>query len=884
MTRAWSARAASRLYRLFQRAAARDVRSQYAEDMRTTFDALADETAGRGVAAMTSLLARESFDLIRSRRMHTSSAASSPEPRRAGSLFRDLRQASRLSNSLRALSRRPWFAATAIAALAAGTAATTAIFSLVDTVVIKPLPYPDADRVVAVMEASPAARERISLMAPVRVEDWQRMSRTFATISGAYAEANTDTSQADPERLDGRRVAPRYFDVFAASPVLGRTFTDDEERFGGPGAAVISDGFWARRFQRSDRALKEALTIGGRSYPIVGVMPAGFAATSIDVWLPAQFAPDLLGQRGARFLGGVGRLKAGVTVDQARDDLDRVQRDLAARYPKTDAGWSAEVTDLKSYRIGDQARSLWLVFGAVGLLWLIAMTNVAGLVLVETRRRARELAIRVAIGASRAHVIGVVVQEVLVLATIGSAIGLVGAAWLVALAKSSLTAVARIGELTLDARAAAFAVATGMLAAVLCGFVPALVATRRRQAPLVGSGTRVAGGSHRWQRGLVAAQVALSLLLSASAVLLLRSYYNLTHVDPGFSSEHVLTFHVGARWNEDRNRVGQMQEAILAEALRVPGTESAGLTNFLPATDATLRYQMKIAGIAGPDGTGNLQAGSRTVSPGYLRALKVPLIAGDWCPELKTDFNAPLYAMVNRQFVDRFAQGMDLVGHQMMGVDVPGAPITIRGVVGDIAEDGPQAPRVPYVYNCALGGAWPDPNYVVRTSDPAAFTTNLHAMIRRVDSSRAIFAVARLDDILGEAVEAPRLNASLVGAFASGAMMLAAVGLYGLFTLVVSESRREIGVRLALGAQPVQVVRLVFADAGRVMVVGLAVGLALSIAANRAIRGLLFDVGPLDPGAFAAAVVTLVAVASAAIAIPALRASRVAPTEAMHAD
>lgn len=884
MTRRWAAQLASRIHRTLLRLAAPKLRGAYAADMRTTFDGMADAAAARGLLAVGALIARESLDLIRTRHMHAQSASPIPEARRAGRFFRDLWQASRLSSSLRAISRRPGFAATAIIALAAGTAATTAVFSLVDTVVIKALPYPDADRVVAVMEASPAARERVSLMAPVRIEDWQRMSRTFVAISGAYAEANTDTSQADPERLDGRRVARRYFEVFGARPVVGRTFTDDEERFGGPGAAVISDGFWARRFQRGDRALGQALTIGGRAYPIVGVMPAGFAATSIDVWLPAQIPPQTLTYRDARFLSGVGRLKPGVTVDQARADLDRVQRELGVTFPKTDAGWSAGVWDLKSYRIGDQGRSLWLVFGAVGLLWLIAMTNVAGLVLVETRRRARELAIRLAIGASRAHVVGVVAQEVLVLAAIGGALGILGATWLVSLAKSSLTTLVRIGELTLDARAATFAAVTGIVAALLCGVIPALVATRPRQTSLAGSGARIAGGSHRWQRGLVAAQVALSLLLSASAVLLLRSYYNLTHIDPGFSADHVITFHVAARWDEDRNRVGHLQEAILAEAARVPGVAAAGLVNFLPATNATLRYQVKIPGIAGPDGTGNLQTGSRTISAGYLRALAVPLLAGAWCPDLKTDFNAPQFSMVNRQFAERFGQGMNLIGHQMTFADVPGAPYTITGIIGDIAEDGPQAPRVPYAYNCGSGGTWPDPNYVVRTSDPATFAANLTALIRQVDPSRAVFAMRPLDDTLGDAVEAPRLNASLVGAFAGGAMLLAAVGLYGLFTLIVSESRREIGVRLALGARPMAVVRLVFADAGRLLIVGLTVGLVLSVAANRAIRGLLFEIGPLDPGTFLAATVTLMAVASAAIAIPALRASRVAPTEALHSD
>ncbi len=879
------ARLASAIYRALRRLAAPDVRHGYAPDMQHTFDAMADDAAAVGVTAVAALLVRDSIDLVRSRHLPVvESPAPGLRPHLSASLA-EFWRAGRFRHAVRSLARRPGFALTAVAALAAGTASTTAVFTLVDTVVIKALPYPDADRLVAVQEASPAARERISLMAPIRIEDWNRLSRTFVAISGQYSEALTETSQASPERLDGRRVAPRFFGVYGTEPILGRAFTEDEERYGGPGAAVISDGFWARRFQRGDRALGQTLMIGGRAYPIVGVMPATFASSSIDVWLPAQVSPQLMGYRDARFLSGVGRLRAGVTPAQARADLDRVQHDLGAMYPKTDAGWSAEVFDLKAYRVGDQGRGLWMVFGAVGLLWLIAMTNVAGLVLVETQRRARELAIRLAIGASRAHAIGVVVREVLVLALAGAALGVLAAAWLVSFARSTLTTLPRLAELTLDARAAVFAASTGIVAAVLCGVVPALASTRSRQTSLLASGVRVvAGRGHLWQRSLVTAQVALGLLLSASAALLLHSYYNLTHADPGFDPSGVLTFHVGARWDEDRSRVGHMQEAILAELRRLPGVQATGFSSFLPESNATLRYQVKIAGLAGPDGSGTLQTGQRTISVGYLQALDVPLVAGEWCAPLRTDLNGPHTVMVSREFARRFGQGTDLVGHELTYVEVPGPPARVTGIVGDLAEDGVQAARAPYLYSCESAGYWPDPNYVVRTTDAATLVANLPALLHRIDPTRAIFGVRALDDVLRDAVEAPRVNATMLGAFALGALLLAAVGLYGLFTRLVAESRREIGVRLALGARPGQVVGRVFGAAIRLLGVGLVLGLALVVLLNRSLAVLLFDVGPLDPATILTATAALVAVAAAAVAIPAMRASRVAPTDALRAD
>ena len=379
----------------------------------------------------------------------------------------------------RSLRRRPAYLAASILTLAFGAGVTTAVFSLVDTVLLKPLPYPDGDRLVTVYESSPSAREKTSLIAPGRVEEWHRLNLSFVALSGSYSENVTDTSGAEPERLEGRRVAPRFFAVYAMPPLAGRWFTGEEELANGPGAAMISERFWTRRFERAPAAVGRALVIGGRSYEIVGVMPGIFTSAATDVWLPAQTNPWLMGVRDARFMSGVGRLRSGVSVEAAGRELATIQLALAKEFPKTDAGWSAEVRSFKESRIANSRRGLMLVFGAVASLWIIAVANIAGLTLVQVHRRARELAIRAALGASRARAIGTVIREGFLVAAIGGALGAGLAAWLVSLMPTVLAATPRINELRLDWRALAFVAVTSLLAACAFAVVPALAAGGR---------------------------------------------------------------------------------------------------------------------------------------------------------------------------------------------------------------------------------------------------------------------------------------------------------------------------------------------------------------------------------------------------------------------
>jgi predicted permease len=786
----------------------------------------------------------------------------------------------------RSLCRRPAFLLGAVLTLGLGAGLATAAWSLVDTILVKPLPYPDADRLVTVYETSPAARENTSLVAPGRLEDWNRQSRTFAAISGSYAENVTDTSGDQPERLQGRRVAPRFFTTFGMAPLAGRTFTEAEELANGPGVAVIGEHFWVRRFNRDRSAIGRALTIGGRSYTIVGVMPATFTAAPTDVWLPAQFSPRMLEVRGARFLAGIGRLRPGVGVEQAARDLTAVQAALAKAFPATDAGWSAEIRPLKDVRVGDARRGLTLVFGAVLLLWTVAVANVAGLTLVHAQRRARELAIRAALGASRARVAGVVAREGLLVAALGGALGALVARWLVGAMPAALSSLPRVDEIALDLRALAFVSTGSVLAAAIFSVIPALAGARRPPATLLSGGGRGATARrHGVQKALVVGQVAASVLLVGSASLLLHGYYRLTRVETGFDATQVVTFHVAARWDEDRTRIGRLQEQLVEALEALPHVDDVGRTNFLPATGATLKYQVTVDGLAGPNADGTMNAGGRMISAGYLRAIRAPLLAGSWCASPPPgDFTAPRAAMVNRRVVELYGADQNLVGRSLRLVHDPRAPYTIAGIVGDLVEDGHGASHTPYVYTCDAPGAWPDPEYVARTSNATAFAADLRRVVRELDSTRAIFGLRPVQDVLDGALDRPRLDAALLGSFAASGVLLAALGLYSLFMLVVSERGREMAVRLAFGARPSELVRIVTLDAGRLLGAGLLLGVALSAAADRLLRGLLFGVSPLDARALAAAAITLALVSSVAVLAPAFRAARTPPIDALRAD
>ena len=791
--------------------------------------------------------------------------------------------------AIRALRRRPGFALTAVALLTLGIGVETALFSVVNTVVLRPLPFPHAQELVTVMEASSAKSQATSLVAPVRIEEWNRFSRAFQAISGSYSENVTNNSMSQPERLAALRVAPRYFDVFGTPALVGRTFAGAEEVYGGPLAAVISYGLWARRYGFDPEITRRRLIIDGKSYSIVGVMPKTFASPSVEAWIPAQIQPGLLARRDARFLSGVGRMKAGVTIRQAQTDLANLARALGEKYPRTDAGWAVVVGDLKQFRVGRSGESLAVLFAAVTLLLAITVSNVSSLMLAQLNQRERELAIRASIGATRGQVIASVMREIALIAVTAGACGYALARISLVLVSRAFADTPRIAELAMDRRGLAFTILATTTAAILFGLLPTLRATRAAHAgTLIRMGQGAGGRRQRAQRAIIGGEVAFTMLLLAGAGLLLRSYYNLSHVDAGFDPSNTILFHVGAGWDENRGIIGVMQERLIAELKQLPGVQAAGMTNFLPASGATLRNNITLEGIASTEETGNMPAGYRLVSPGCLQALRAPLAEGRWCPELTAA--APPGGpkmMVNRKFVEVYGRGRSVIGRHVgfAGYGTPAQGTEIIGVVGDIREDSLAAPAYPYIYNCASGGNWPDPDYAVRTAgDPRAAMNSIRQIVRRVAPGRAIFGMQTMDDALAETLERPRSNARLLLAFAFAALALAGVGLYGLVAQIVSAGRREMGIRMALGAARRRIVGGVVASAGRLIAIGIAAGAVLTIALRPVLRAVIFGVSALDWLSLGCAAAALSAIAMLTAFVPARRAAAIDPTECMRSE
>jgi len=790
------------------------------------------------------------------------------------------------NQAARSLIRRPGFASAAVIILAAGIAATTGVFSVVDATVLRPLPYPDPDRLVVVMEANSAKSEATGLLAPGRLEDWNRRNRSFVAISGSYAENVTETSGDVPERLGARRTSPRFFGVFGVRPIIGRTFTPEEEVDGGPAAAVISDRLWERRYQRRRDVTGLHIVLKGRQYPIVGVMPPSFAPNGIDLWIPAQPSAQMLAVRDARFLTGIGRIKPSISIAGAQRDLARVQSELGQEFPGTDRNWSAQVTDLANSRLGDVRQPLLFILGSVALLLLIAVANTAGLMLAQLRRREQELAIRGFLGATRGQVVIGVVQEVLIIAGAALALAVAADILLLRVGSSMLASLPRASAVGIDWRALALASLCGIGAALACGAVPAWRATRGAIAAAMSRAGRGTSSDGRWHGMLVGGQIAIATLLLSSTALMLRSYYNLTHEDPGFDASHSVTFHVGAAWDEDRDAVGRMQRDLLGELASVPSVTAVGFANFLPASNATIRYRVRFTDVAaGTSDESLLTVGERSVTSGYFAALGATLVAGATCPEFSVVKQSGPKVLVNQRFVAAYAAGRGVVGRFLRWEqDRPDAPNSeVVGVVDDIREDNLRSPAVPYVYLCLAPGNWPDPEYVVRTAgDPRALIGAIRATVRRVASTRAVFGLMPLEDDVDATLGQTRLQTGLISAFGIAAVTLAVIGLYGLVTLAVATRRREIGIRIALGAEPRRVVLELAARIAWLLAGGAAVGVLLTAVLQRELRAMVFGVAPLDPATLAGALLGLAIAAAFATALPAWRAARIDPVGAMR--
>lgn len=784
----------------------------------------------------------------------------------------------------RMMTRRPGLAAAVVLTLALGIAASTMVFSLVDTVLLRPLPYPNPDRLIAVSEINPSDGFARTPVAPGRLEDWLRYTTAFEALAGSRTDNLTDTTEPEPQRIPAAFVTRGFFGALGARAGLGRTFREEEERFGGPAVAVISDGLWRRRFGGDGAVIGRSLTLQGERFTIVGVMPSTvqYPSPGTDIWIPAQTPAAVLTLREARFLRVVGRLKAGISVEQAEADLARVQTALGGRYPKTDSGWSVAVRPLKEDLTGSVELALWLLLGSVGLLLSIACINVACLLLGQLNRRRVEIATRLALGCGHFAIARQLFAEGLAYAFAGGLLGLAAAFAGVEALRLRLTGIPRIIELAVNMRLLAFVLAVSVLAAVLFSLAPILQTFRRGVTGAAVRGARgIAEGSQRLAQFLVVAQLALATVLLVGAGLFLRSLVNLQQTPSGFQADHVLALRIGASFGELPESTIPRHQRTLDTLAALPGVTSAAMSSGLPGVDSTWPREFQIAGEPSPEGV--LQfAGWRIVTSGYFQTLGISLLAGQTC-RMSADPNRAFEAVVNRSFAHRYFKGRDPVGRNLIGGPIGSGTARIVGVAADVKEDGAGKETPPVIYACGYLRFWPDSDVLVRTAHaPAGMTNAVRLALRGIEPARPIYAVRPLTEAMEGTLAQDRFRTVLVSVFASMALTLAAIGLYGVMAYMVTQRTKEIGVRVALGATPKQILSGILRAGGKLILAGTVVGVVLAILASRLLGNALYGVAALDTASYLAAAGALTAVAVLACLIPGRRATALDPVRALR--
>src|SRR5260221_819304 len=790
-----------------------------------------------------------------------------------------------LKSAFRFIRKSPTFSATVILTLALGIGANSAVFSAIDAILLKPLPFPEADQLMRVDQYNPKTSSPLHLVAPVRLEDWNNLNSTFQALTGYYSEDVSESTGPLPERVTRAWVSPRFFQVWAVSPMLGREFTPDEETLNGPAAALISDRFWRSRFNADRNIVGKNLRLDGHLTPIVGVMPPSFLFPNreADFWCPIPAGLSYGQARQNNWFVVIGRLKPGVTAAQARANLATVQAQLGRQFPKTDAELSVGVEPLKEITIGDSRRSLWLLFGSVTLLVLIACTNIVALLLSRSTQRQHEISVRFSLGAPRGALIAQLLTETFVLTLIGSGLGLFLAAAASDIFRVLAAQLPRVEEIHLDARIVLYALACSVVVTLLCGLVPAVRGTRRSlSASLAQSSRSQVSGRNPLQWLLVGIQVALAVTLLAGAGLLLRSFQQLGRVNPGFDAAHILTFQLSMNYGEtgDLQRLRQFTDRILETLRATPGVESAAISVGVPGVP--FRYQTEVKLLEGRAETEpKIVAENRFVSASYFQTMRIPLLAGEFCRET----GGPASVVVNRAFADVYFNGSSVIGHhvQPVGLGYSGAA-EIRGISGDARESGLDHPPVPTAYWCAPL-AEPGTYFLLRTRNaPMTMAKTIRRQLRNVEPMRSAYDFAPLEQHYSDALAENLLHTVLLSFFAATALSLACIGLYGTLSYNVNLRQREVGLRLALGALRGQIVKRFLWQGLTVCLAGCLAGFALAVASTRLLAGLLYGVSPTDFPTLVAVILLVLIVAAAASLLPSLRASRVEPIQVLREE
>jgi putative ABC transport system permease protein len=787
-----------------------------------------------------------------------------------------------LRSAMRFIRRSPSFVLAVVLTLALGIGANSAVFSAIDAILLRPLPYPHGDELMELHQEDMAKKTPQTFVAPVRLEEWNLYNSTFQAITGYYAQSVSFRWGELPERVTEAFVAPRFLKVWGVTPMLGRDFTSEEEKFGGPPAALISERFWRSHLQADPGAVGK--TMKGLPATVVGILPASFRFPDrdVDIWVSMPSDAPYAQDRNSTWYIVTGRLKPGVKLAEAQADMATVQARLAKEFPKSDGDLTVSVTPLKSVVVGGIRSSLWVLYDSVSLLLLIACTNIGALLMVRTAEREHEISVRSSLGASRSAIIGQLLTEVFVLALAGSVLGLLiaaGASHGFALFSKSLP---RVEEINLNWRIVIYSLVCAVTTALICGLFPAIRVTSGSLAGTLAQANRTqVSASNPWHAILMGIQVSLAVALLIGAGLLLRSFQAIGRVNPGFAPDHVLTLRISGSWDEtaEMGKLKQRIDRTLDGFRKMPGVEAAAISSMIPGNSDEYPIELKIS-----EGTKNpnekMVGDTHFVSTGYFSTLQMPLLQGQTC---KDGLAFPT-VVINRSFAERYFGGSPAIGLHLQSASANEfmKPAQILGIVGDAREEGLDKLPEPGVYWCTSNPT-PDPYYLIRThGDPMAMATALRLKVHELEPSRSVFQVMPLEDHLDDRLAENRLRTVLLTLFALTAIMLVSIGLYGTISYLVRTRRREVGLRLALGAMPGQITRRFLFRGLRVTLVGCAAGLLLGATLSRLLKGMLYGVTSLDPLTYGAVLVLTLAVAAAASIVPAVRASRVEPTEVLR--
>src|SRR5262245_31268176 len=802
-------------------------------------------------------------------------------------LFQDLRFGARM------LFKNPGFTLIAVVTLALGIGANTAIFSMVNAVLLRALPYPEPGRLVRFWESNPGRGWLDFAVSAPNFADWRKQQSVCEQLA-AYEFNNLNfTGDGEPERVAALRVTSNFFSVLGVAPAHGRTFLPEEEQSGRNHVAILSEGLWRRRFGADPNLIGRQIQLGGESYTVVGVTPPGFQFTQgIELWAPLTLAPAGANRPTGHNLSVIGRLKSGVSLAQAQASMGAIARQLEQQYPESNTGWGVGMSAFYDWIVPEQIRrSMLMLFAAVGFVLLISCANVANLLLARASARRLEMAIRAAMGASRWRVTRQLLTESVLLSTLGGFVGSLLAFWCTSLIKASTALnIPRLNETRLDVKALGFTFLIALGAGLIFGLAPAWQASRLALNETLKEGGRSGGGGKRQRlRGaLVIAEVALALTLLVGAGLMIRSFMRLQNVPLGFAPNHVLTMRLAlpmAKYGQGASRVNFFDQ-LLQRLRATPGVIDASAITHLPlAGGGSWAEEFTLEGRDAASSGTPLPAEVSAVTPRYFHTMGVPLLAGrDFTEQDRGAFwfgESPWTAIVNETFARRYWPNDNPIGKRFRFGDNPfGAVI---GVVGDVRSLSLEREAQPAIYFSYGHFSLPALTIVVRASaPPEAMTAALRAQVYALDHDLPVYNIRPMEQIVSNAAGQPRFQTLLLGLFSAAALSLAAIGIYGVMAYTVTQRTHEIGVRMALGARTRDVLQHVLGQGMKLVLMGATLGLAGAFVAARALKSMLFGVSTADPLTFAAVTVFLALVAFAACWIPAWRATKVDPLVALR--